>query len=71
MALTQRELADIGCDTPNCKHDHSQIFFNPRCHPNSHVEAYYDKASGTVIIRCARCTQFVVAVEVAVGGPVH
>lgn len=68
MPLTQRELNKMGCET-SCFHDHSQIFFNPRCHPKADVEACYDKASGTVVITCGRCHRFVVDIAVAAAGP--
>jgi hypothetical protein len=66
MLLTQQGLNKFQCDS-NCTHDHSQLFFHGKCHPSAKVEAVYIKASGSVIIRCARCSQKVTEIAVATG----
>lgn len=63
--LTQEDLDPMGCDTPNCTHDHSVLFFHAACHPQARVEACYRKQSGTIVIACARCKKFVCEVQVA------
>ena len=63
--LTRLELDRGGCDTPNCGHDHSVLFLHSRCHPYAAVEACYEKGSGCVVLRCARCKQLVARIQVA------
>jgi hypothetical protein len=33
QALSKQELDAMGCSIPDCGHDHSIIYLNPRCHP--------------------------------------
>ncbi len=65
MSLTRKELDRAGCDTPGCGHDHTITHFHGRCHPNACVSAAYDKRTGEITIRCARCEQLIAHVAVA------
>ena len=65
MSLTQKELNDAGCFTPHCNHDHSVIYFHGRCHPQAPVAASYEKATGEIVIRCARCEMMIAKIAVA------
>lgn len=63
--LTIRELSQMGCEMTGCHHDHNLVYFHGQCHPRSPVWAAYEKATGTLIIRCARCDEFIARIGVA------
>lgn len=63
--LTQAILDASGCDTPNCREDHSILYIKGHCHPRAAVEAAYHKASGTLRISCFRCRRPIAEIEVA------
>lgn len=65
MPLTCVELDASGCEAPDCGHDHSVIFLNPRCHPAAGVEASYFKVSKRLRIACKRCKNLVAEIAVA------
>lgn len=67
LQLTQIELDQIGCGTPDCRHDHSTLFFHAKCHPNSPAWVKYEKVSGTLIIQCAECDEIIAVILVADG----
>jgi hypothetical protein len=64
-AQTQKDLDAIGCDEPNCNHDHSIIFMRQKCHPRANLEVAYHKALGVMICTCASCGLEVGRVAVA------
>jgi hypothetical protein len=63
--LTQADLNDRGCGTPNCGHDHSVLYLHSGCHPQTPTWAVYEKASGVLTIRCARCRKVVAQLKIA------
>jgi hypothetical protein len=65
MELTRKALDTMGCGMPNCKHDHTVLYFHSRCHPGSGITAKYDKCSGLVTIMCRKCEKYVCKVKVA------
>lgn len=65
MSITRKELDRAGCGTPGCSHDHSVVYFHGKCHLSAPVEASYEKATGEIVMRCARCQELIVRVAVA------
>lgn len=59
MALTRQELEAGGCATPNCGHDHSVLYLNPKCHPKRGVEVAYIKRQGIARVTCVVCKKLV------------
>lgn len=60
--LTQGDLNRL---VPNCSHDdHGVMFLHPRCHPGAGNEVSYDRTTGCLTIKCNRCKQLIVIVEV-------
>lgn len=66
-ALTQKDMNRGRCAVEGCDHrDHDQtLFFHGKCHPQAPVAASYSKTTGTITIRCHRCTAFIAEVRVA------
>jgi hypothetical protein len=64
VTLTQRELDAVGCATPGCTHDHSVLYFHPRCCDGAGISARYEKDSGELVIACAECEREVVRIAV-------
>jgi hypothetical protein len=64
-ALTQEDLIDVGCSTPNCTHDHSVLFLHSFCHPEMALGACYEKATGELVLFCALCDEPVTRFRVA------
>lgn len=67
MATTQKELNASGCGTPNCGHDHSELYLHQRCHPGGKLSAKYTKATGSLTVMCAVCETPVAVIAVAEG----
>jgi hypothetical protein len=69
--LTQRDLADQGCDNPECDNpdcrNPPQLFFHSGCHDEG-LDAVYDKASGVLALVCRECETPVAVFLPAVGG---
>lgn len=65
MRLYREDLDVAGCETPNCGHDHSVIYFHGRCHPRWPVEVSYHRGIGTIEVTCGRCKSLVASVRVA------
>lgn len=63
--LTQSMLDPMGCETPNCGHDHSTLFLNARCHPGGGLEAEYIKATGELKLSCVVCNRPLTSIMVA------
>lgn len=55
--LTYRDLDKMGCDTPNCAHDHSVIYLHARCHMKSGVAVRYEKRGAQLVIECLKCSR--------------
>jgi hypothetical protein len=53
--IGKAELNKMGCETPNCGHDHSVLFLHASCHPHAGLEAAYHKKDGVVVLECAEC----------------
>ena len=53
--IGKAELNAMGCETPNCDHDHSILYLHPGCHPQAGVCAAYRKRDGVVVLECAAC----------------
>jgi hypothetical protein len=64
-ALTQVELNASGCGMPDCGHDHSVLILHSRCHTRAGTWAEYEKASGILTIKCARCQKIVAQLKIA------
>jgi len=64
LPLTRKQLDVAGCGTPNCDHDHSELYLVQACHPHRGVEAKYVKATGTLLITCQICDAPVAEVRV-------
>jgi len=67
FVCSQQSLSGLGCDTPNCSHDHTVLFFHPRCH-NKGVSAAYNKQTGNLSLTCRICDKPLIAIAVADGG---
>jgi hypothetical protein len=65
MTLTRNDLDETACGSPDCKHDHTVLYFNPRCHPEAALFVCYDKPSGNLRIECAECEHMVAEIAVA------
>jgi hypothetical protein len=65
MSLYREDLDASGCATPNCGHDHSELFFHGKCHMDAPSIARYVKTTGTVEIECAECNRPIASVKVA------
>jgi hypothetical protein len=63
-ALTRQELDRSGCGTPNCQHDHSVLYLEPRCHVGAGVFAKYTKATGAISFSCAKCRKPIIEIAV-------
>jgi hypothetical protein len=65
-AETQKSLAELGCDNPDCTHDdHSVLYPQQYCHPNEGLEAKYTKANGILTLSCFICQKLVCNIRVA------
>lgn len=66
MPLTQVELNEAGCGTPNCGHDHSILHVHSRCHTYSKgVNLKYIKALGELVAECRQCGKLIARFKVA------
>jgi hypothetical protein len=69
--LTQRDLADVGCDNPDCDNPDCasppRLFFHGACHDDG-LEAMYEKATGYLTLICRECKSPVAVFLLAVGG---
>lgn len=63
--LTRKDLDASGCGTPDCGHDHSELYLVAQCHPSANVEVRYVKATGWLAVHCAKCKKLIVNIEVA------
>lgn len=63
--LTQSELDQQGCDTPNCGHDHTVLFLSATCHPRAGLQVSYSKATGVLTCACRTCKATVGEIRVA------
>lgn len=63
--LTADVLDQMGCAEPNCKHDHSELYFAQHCHPGAYLEARYVKIDHTLVLSCAECERTVATIGVA------
>lgn len=51
----RHELDAMGCETPNCSHDHNILYLTPGCHPGSGTFVSYSKKQGFIMVECAEC----------------
>lgn len=63
--LTADVLEQMGCSTPDCGHDHSELYLHSHCHPDAPVWPHYIKADHMLIFECAECDKEVARVLVA------
>jgi hypothetical protein len=63
--LFREQLIEAGCSTPNCGHDHSEVYFHARCHPTADVSARYVKSLNHLVIACVKCDQEIARIAVA------
>lgn len=68
MALTREQLDKLGCNTPGCTCDDSELVIRSRCHDEAPTWAWYDKRDGTLTVKCAVCDSTVAVVQVAQKG---
>jgi hypothetical protein len=61
------ELDAMGCDTPNCEHDHNTLYLHPGCHPEAGATVFYVKTLGYIIVECRECEKAVGAFWVGDG----
>ena len=64
--LTREDLEPLGCDAPNCGHDHSVLSLFPTCHSKAGLCVAYDKREGALRISCGRCDKPVALIAVGV-----
>lgn len=62
--LTRRDLDPMGCDTPNCGHDHTVLYLTPACH-SAPTRVRYDKRTGAIAVVCGKCQSLVCEIAVA------
>jgi len=70
-AIGRAELDRMGCETPNCTHDHSLLYMSPFCHPQAGCLAIYDKKDGILILQCSTCEMPVGAFQIGETEIVH
>jgi len=63
--LTRVELDKFGCATPDCGHDHSELYLHQSCHPGAGLYAHYVKASGNLVLECRECEHPVATIAVS------
>ena len=64
--VTRSVLNSMGCNAPGCDHkDHNVLFLHPQCHVDAGTWSSYDKATGTLTIRCRACER--AFVEILIG----
>jgi hypothetical protein len=66
--LTRVELDATGCSNPGCDHDHTVLFFHPRCHPHRGLIVSYDKRTGLISMKCRVCKRPLRDIAVAARG---
>ena len=62
---TRSTLDLMGCSNPDCKHDHSVIYFHSHCHPKAALWPCYTKDDGVLVLECSECGATIAAVQVA------
>jgi hypothetical protein len=63
-AMQKEDLDGMGCGMPNCGHDHSTLYFHPRCHLQGGTLVRYEKKEGLLIIDCAVCEREVARIKI-------
>jgi hypothetical protein len=63
--VTAASLDKAECGTPGCTEDHSVLYLNARCHPESGTRARYIKKDRVLIIDCLECGRRVAYIAVA------
>lgn len=53
--IGKAELDAMGCGTPGCAHDHSQLYLHSECHSGAPMWGRYDKKQGALILECSIC----------------
>ena len=65
MALYREDLGPSACECPDCRETQqtSEMYFHPRCHPESPTWVRY--RGDVLTVECAKCRREVVSVVVA------
>ena len=65
MALYREDFEQAACDCPACRETSrtSEMYFHPRCHPESPTWVRY--RGDVLTVECAKCSQEVVTVVIA------
>lgn len=59
------QIAEHGCGTPGCGHDHSELFLHARCHIHAGLAVSYVASDGELRIMCGKCGVKLMRVAVA------
>jgi hypothetical protein len=60
---TKATLDKLKCGTKGCKHDHSKLYINSKCHPGGPLRVLYHKAEGCLHLECAICDKPVSVIQ--------
>ena len=65
MTLYREDFDQLSCDCPACRETQrsNELYFHPRCHPESPTWARY--RGDVLTVECAKCRRVVVSVVVA------
>ena len=51
------QITQGGCDVPDCDHDHSTLYLEPRCHPGKGCNVIYYRGASIIHFECAKCAK--------------
>lgn len=55
MPMTRSMLEQKGCESPDCKEDHTVLWLSSQCHPGHPMQANFNKKTGLVTLVCYVC----------------
>jgi hypothetical protein len=61
--ITKGDLNSSGCSSPNCGHDHSELFLHSSCHIGAGTYVKYVKATERLHISCSQCEKEIVIIQ--------
>ena len=65
IGLTQENLNEIPCETPDCTHEHDVVILYSTCHRSAAVRLAYIKAHGILEVTCNQCKKIITRIKVA------
>ena len=65
MSISRKELNQLGCNVPDCGHDHSVLYIHSQCHPKAGCTVLYQRDNGLLVFTCGRCKKFICDILVA------